>query len=387
MDTEKKPVSAFRGLDNVNDPLRLSLDSLVQADNVDLTNDASLIRCSGFTRRTTNVAITGAYATKDMKRLYLVDSGELRQMNADLTYTTLRTGLSANKTWFEEVNGSVYYANGVDYGIVGPGGWRTWGIAAPALAPNLALTGGGLPQGIYQVCCTYTDATGLESGGSDIAAIRGSGQINISNVPQQAGYSTNVYVTFHDGTVFYLLQAGAGPTATYNSEDNLGTELPFWGTDIPRGTMLTYFKGQLYIAEAYRSIDATAIWATRPLHFHHFDYSGEGLMVPGTVLMLKGTEDALFIGTERAIFAWDGEKLIELAEYGVVTGTHAVEFQGKLYFWSLRGLCCAPPFTNMSEATLSVAPGASAGATVIEKDGMRRYVVALKKDGQPYNRR
>lgn len=387
MDTSKQPVTAFKGLNNVTDPIRLSMDSLVQADNVDLTNNAGLIRCSGFTKRTTNTAISGAYATKDMKRLFVIDSGELRQMNTDLTYTVLLTGLSANQTWFEEINGVVYYANGVDYGVIEGPSVRPWGINEPPIAPNLSFTSGNLPQGTYQVCCTFVDSRNLESGNSDIAVLRGSGQLNIDGIPQRAGYTTNVYATLHDGTVFYLLKRAAGVSATYSTEANLGTEIPFWGTSVPRGTVIAYFQGQLYIAESFPQYDSTAIWCSLPLRYHHFDYSGEGIVVPGTVLMMKASEDTLIIGTERQIFAWDGDKLTELADYGVVPGRHASKLGTKLYFWSLRGLCSAMPFENMSEDTLSVAPGASAGATVIEKDGMRRYVVALRKDGSAYNRR
>jgi len=372
MDTSKKHVKQFKGLNNVSDPLRLSLESFVQADNVDITDTAGLVRCNGFTQTTTNFAISGAYATRDQKRLYVIDTGELRQMHADMTHTVLKTGLSANKTWFDEINGVVYYANGVDYGSIEPGGWHQWGIEAPTTSPVLAgIAGTG--RDVYQAVCTYVDARGQESGSGPVAVFEGTGPISVASVPTQAGYTTNTYITKDNGTVFFL-----------NGD---GRELPYWASDTPRGTIVAGFEGRMYIAEAYPQYDSTAIWSSLPLQYHHFEYGGEGLMVPGTVRMMKAADKALIIGTDRQIFAYDGDKLEELADYGVVAGWHASRLGSDLYFWSLRGLCSVLPFKNLTEETVSVPPGSNAGALVLEKDGMRRYVVALRTDGQAYNRR
>ena len=387
MDTDKKPIKSFKGLNNVVDPLRLGVDWAAQADNVDINSDQMLSRCSGFVQRSTNFAITGAYATKDRKRLYVIDAGELRQVNPDMTYKVLKTGLSSAKTWFDEVNGVVFYANGVDFGLIEPSGWRPWGNPAPATPPTLSWVMGDMPQGVYQVVCTYVDDRGLESANSDVAVIEGSGLLQITNIPQKAGYTTNVYATTCNGTVFMLLQSRVGTSWSYSSEADLGRELPYWGTDTPHGTIVAFFQGRACLAEYFPSQDFTAIWMSLPLQYHHFDFASKGISVPGEVRVLKSTEKGLLIGTDRNIFAYTGEELSELADYGVVPGWHASDLDGDTYFWSLRGLCSVFPFKNLTEETVSVAPGQSAGAMVVEKDGMRRYIVALRKDGSAYNRR
>lgn len=386
MGTTKQTVKTFRGLNNVSDPLRLSLDSFVQADNVDINQTYGVLRCRGFTQRTNNTAITGAFATKDQKRMYVVDGGEIRSMNKDLTYTVVKSGLSSNKLYFEEVNESVFYSNGTDYGILTPAGWRPWGIVPPA-TPVMTSTSATTDKGLYQVVCTLTNEYGVESGSSEVAVAEGSGSFSITNIEQRAGHTTNLYLTTRNGTVFMLAKRGAGSSESY-SDGNLGVELPYWGTDVPRGSVLAQFKGQMYLAEAYPQYDYTAIWASLPLQYYHFDYGKEGLSVPGTVRMLKATKDALVIGTDRQILAWNGDELEVLAEYGVVNGWHATTLGNDTLFWSLRGLCSVFPFKNLTEKAVSVPPGVSAGATVLEKDGMRRYVVALRKDDeQAYNRR
>lgn len=385
-DTDKTELTRFRGLNNVVDPMRLGPDWMVQADNIDITSTAGIRRSTGYSRLTTNTRIWGAYATKDLRRMYVVDAGELRQINPDFTHTVLKAGLASLSVYFEEVNGVVYYTNGTDYGCIEPAGWRNWGIAPP-VGPTLSLVSGDLPHGIYQVTCTHADSRGLESSCGEITTITGSGQINITDIPQEAGYTTNVYVTTAGGTVFYLLLRGAGVSTSYNDENNLGSELPYLMSDMPRGTHVTHFQGKLYCADIYPQYDVTAIHCSLPVQYHHFDYASEGIAISGVVRMMVGTMDALVVGTDRAIYAYDGEKLEELADYGVVDGWHATMLGDQLYFWSLRGLCSFKPFRNMTEDSVSAAPGASAGAAVIEQDGMQRYVVALLKDGTPYNRR
>lgn len=393
MDTTRKPISTFKGLNNVSDPFRLTPDWFVQADNVDLSRTTGLQRAKGFVRRTTNTRITGAYATIDQTRVYVIDNGNLLQYDPGMaTSKTLKTGLSLTlRTWFEEVNGVVYYTNGLDFGAIEPGGWRPWGITPPDAAPQLWFNNadGGLPYGMYHTVSTYVDDRGMESGNSDdVAQIIGKGQLDITDIPHKAGYTTNVYITMCNGTVLHLLGQDVGTSLSHNNELNLGRELPFWGADIPRGSLPCFFQGRIWVAEWYPQYDYTAIWCSLPLHYHHFSYDEFGITVPGEVRMMDRADDGtMIIGTDRQIWAYDGDKLAALAAYGVVDGYAGASLGDTLFFWTLRGLCSALPFRNLTEDKLYVAPGTNAGSVVMEKDGTRRFVVALRQGGQPYNRR
>lgn len=386
MTPQSPSTRTFRGLNNVTDPQRLDLGWQTRVDNVDITDKGALRRCHGYARATTNTAISGAYATKDMLRLYVVDNGALKQMSTDLsTSVTLRTGLNAAPMSFEEVNGQVFFTNGVDYGVALDGSTKAWGVSAPAAPTVVATNGGSLAPGVYQFVCTAVDPTGLESSNSTVTAVDvvQSGRISITGITP----GSNLYATVADGTVFFLLKEGTTDSFTLDALAMHGRELPFWNTDTPRGSLPTLFQGQMYTAEAFPQYDATVIWRSLPLQFHHFDPGAQGIAVPGTVRMLESLDEALIIGTDRAIVAYDGDVVKPLAAYGVVSGWHASEYKKQLYFWSLRGLCRAMPFSNITETTVSVPPGLSAGAMVVEKDGMRRYVVALQKGGESFNRR
>lgn len=384
MQTARPAVKAWQGLNNVADPLRLDLSWLAQADNVEVSSRQALQRASGYIKRASGSAITGAYATKDLQRLYLIDNGTLKQVLPDYTYRTLKTGLSAAPAYFTEVNGVVFYSNGTDYGLIA-NEVKPWGIPVPS-APFLTAGSGKLLGGTYQVCCTYVDAEGLESGNGEVSLITvdDGAQIGVT-APQRAGYTTNVYATMRDGTVFYLLGSGS---VSYNCDPNeLEMELPFWLMDGPRGTIPAFWGGSMYIAEWFPAQDYSVIWKSEPLDYHHFDYGSEGLMVPGEVRMLYGLNEALLIGTDRGIHAYNGEALATLATYGVVPGVHVSEWQGNAFFWSLRGLVRALPLVNLTQGTVSVAPGLQAAGMVVERDGARRYLVALHKGGTAYNPR
>ena len=385
------PVESFKGLNNVSDPLTLGLAWQSQADDVDVTQDGRIARRQGFEQTIAQTSNTGAYATKDEQRAYIVDSGSLKQINPDLTLTTLATGLNSARMYFDEINGAVFCTNGIDYKVISPtGAVKRWGVPAAA-TPALSLATGVLTAGFYRVCATLVDPDGVEGENSDVAMLDvvDGQQIQIT-VTAATGYTTNVYVTAANGTVFYLLQENATGTVSYSClPDQLGREIRYWFTNVPRGTMPCFFKGQCYLAEYFPDQDSTALWSSMPLQFHHWDAGSLGMTSPGRVLMLKVPPDnaALIIGTDRGIHAWDGSVLTLLAPYGVVPGHHDAMKAGKLYFWTLRGLARAMPFENLTERTVSVAPGIFSGATVHELNGNVRYIVALQAGGTAYNAR
>lgn len=391
----------FLGLNNVSDKLRLkNIGWLTQADNVIVTPTQALERAKGYTRSTTNTALQGAYATKDLQRLYLIDNGELRRYDPGLTtYSVLRSGLSPWPYSFDETNGVVYYSNGVDLGMItADSRAMPWGIEAPS-TPYVVQGTGSLYRGVYSVVTTRVDADGLESSNSPVTEVycaTGSA-IVLTEIEEVAGYTNNVYVTQPDGTIFFLAGEDVGNHYTITNVRNVGRELPYWNTNTPRGGLPCFFQGRMHTAEWFPELDITVIWRSLPLQYHHFDPGQEAFTVPGQARFVDATgygpsgtgyeKGTLIIGTDRQVWGWTGENLVELAAYGVVPGWHASLHKDHLYFWTLRGLCRAMPFMNLTEGTVSVPPGLRAGGTVVEKDGMRRYVVALIKGGEAYNRR
>lgn len=167
-----------------------------------------------------------------------------------------------------------------------------------------------------------------------------------------------------------------------------GQDLDVLYTTLPPETdVIQFWKGAAYAAQYLHEEATTIVWVSEPLGFHLFNRDNSFFMVPGRVLMLAPTPDALIIGTDSAVWAMS-TKLEVLATYGVVPGQHWVvspTSAGRVIFWSTRGACTALPFENLTEAQASVLPGMHAGGAIIQADGQQRYLVTTRQGGSAFN--
>ena len=116
-------VTSFKGLNNVTDPLRLGLEWLAQADNVNISNTGALSKRAGYILQRAG-AFTSAYTTLDFSRMYLAIATEIRDFAGNML-----AALTTNEPVFWcEVNENVYFNNGTDSGVIAPdnsvGLWR-----------------------------------------------------------------------------------------------------------------------------------------------------------------------------------------------------------------------------------------------------------------------
>lgn len=382
-------VGAFRGLNNVIDPLRLDASWLVQADNVNITSTGSMKRREGYTLSTAG-AFTGGYSTLDYERAYVIDGGALKAVNSPTSFVTLRTGLSSRLMYWAEINDQVFFNNGIDSGIINPDNTLLdWAWPIPP-TPVVAAIAGNLPAGTYQVRITQTLADGRVTGASDAAEITlaANQALQITGIPAGAA----VYIAPADSTVFQL--AGTpGASMVWNSPpDALGVDLGASVMDpLPAGaTVIQMWGAKAHAAVPMPADNQTVIFRSQPLGFHLFNLADDYIAVPGTVLAMVPTDAALVIGTDSAIYAYDGKELVELAPYGVVPGwcwALDPDDNSKAILWTQRGACSVMPFTNLTEGHVSVAPGVQAGAAVIASGGEKRFLAALHQGGSAFNHR
>lgn len=300
-------IKAFRGLNNVTDPLRLGMDWLVQADNVDITDSGALVDRKGYSQVQAG-SFSAIYSTFDFQRCYVVKGSVLQTFDG----VVLATLTSSDTVYWTEVNDNVYYNNGTDSGVI---------------------------------------------------------------------YPDNTVGPWRERPLSY----GAG----YVGDD--GKPLEVLLDNLPLGTdIVQFWQSRIYAAQYFPAEDQSVIYFTDPLSYHVFNNDSNFFMVPGHVRMLAPTPDALIVGTDTRISAYTVDKLIALAEYGVLPGQHwAIDKQSdgseRTLFWSSRGLCAAMPFMNLTERQVSVAPGVSAGGTLVRHGGQKRYVVALQQGGAAFN--
>lgn len=396
MATDKPTVASFKGLNTVTDSMRLGMEWMTRADNVNFNDTGGMDKRKGWSLSTAGTNITGAYTSEDFTRFYIVDAGALKSIVPGVSALTLRTGLNSAPMSFTEVNGQVFYTNGIDSGIIGPDNeLLPWAWTIPA-APQLAAVSGSLPAGRYQVRCTFTLPDGRMTGPSESAElVLGEGQaLQISAIPQLAGGRTNVYIAPANSTAYSLADRRAPIAMVWNSRASaLGIELerPFC-YPLPLGVgEIQHWKGRIFAAQYLPAADASVVWESQPMNFHQFDLANRSFMVPGKVMMLAPHASALIVGTERAIHAYSREGMPPIAPYGVTPGRTWSEddpdAQGakRILFWTTRGVCAALPFVNLTEQQVSVAPGVRAGGAIVRDDGQKRFVVALQRGGSAFN--
>lgn len=391
---EPPTLRRFRGLNNVADPMRGTGVAAEEpwewqsiADNVDGTDSLGIELRAGY-QQFLAAAITGSYSTVDFSRLYIIAGGLLKRVYPSGQTETLHSGLSGAAHW-SEINDVVYLSCGADkLQIEQDNTVKTWGVPTPA-QPVVSAASGSLSAGVYQVAITYTDADGREGGACqaiEITLAAGSG-ITVSAIPQL--HAANVYLTDADGAVFYLAARTAGSAVTLTIPA-AGVELTTQFLDAPpaSGGHVAFFAAAAFLAEYIPEIDQTVVWRSRPLAYHLFNLDSDYFVVPGEVTQMHGAAAGLIVTTQSRVFAYDGERLAQLAPYGAPPGQHAeAGADEKIYFWTKRGLCRAFPFQNMTESALSVAPGVQAGGGIVESNGYRKFVAVIQQGGSAHNAR
>lgn len=386
-------VTRFKGLNTKLDPLEMGLGWLRTADNVDITGDGQIERRDGYTKVMSAVP-SGAFSTQDFSRLYLVDGGALKAVNADLSTVTLKAGLSSAPMHWAEHNKQVFFANGVDSGVIRADGVvLDWAWPRPA-AVTLAAVTGTLPAGQYQVVCTFLLPDGRETGSGEAAQITlAAGKaLQLSGTPIVAGLRTLVYIAPADSQVFGFAFAATGSAAVWNTRpEQLGADLTTLNRyPLPAGaTLPTSWNGRIAVALYDVAKDQSTVLLSDPLAPHLFSLESGFFMVPGQVLMLAPTEKALIVGTRSKLLAYTAQaELSGLADYGTVPGHNWTrDGADDVLLWTTRGLCRALPFTNLTEEAVSTAPGLRVGLALIERDGDKRAVATVQSGGAAFNAR
>ena len=378
--TESQPkIASFLGLNNVTDPLRAGFGWLSVADNVVVTDTGAIEKREGYSRVEAG-SFSAAYATLDHQRAYLVAGGSLRTLNG----VVIKTGISAAPMYWAEINDDVYFNNGIDRGIIRhDNSVIDWAWTVPA-APTLKAVTGSLPAGLYQVRCTSTTADGRELGAGESSEL----VLSEGQALQITGLAANsrVYIAPADSTVYQYAGTYSGAFVWNSSPDSLGRDLVNNFYDpLPAGAdVIQFWRGRAYAAQYMPEHKQTVVWFSEPMGFHLFDLNRNFIMVPGKVTMLAPHDAALVIGTDTRQFAYTPEGIKELADYGVVPGQHWTKDDDRIIYWTTRGVCTFP-FSNLTERSVSVAPGVQAGGTIVRSGGQKRFVVALQQGGVAFN--
>lgn len=312
--------------------------------NVDPTTDGG-IRSRRGTRMVLPMAVDGAWS--DGKTTLVQSRTLLFLVTGDQTFTTQLVPGTVQIAPVDvyghltatDFAGLILWSNGQSSGVIDNGVARTWGVERPDVCTVLAGANGNLPAGRYLAALAYQRNDGYVSGLSDFMPVDvadGGGSIQLTNLPASVNPMVStilIWLTWDDGTVPRLVGAVDNGTPSWScingpelggSEifpeeldgdpppENIRWIIPAWGRIVLAVGNALYWSG----ADPERFSHGEA--------FFQFD--------TGAITGLGFTGDALYIGTQQAIYRLTGglpdednmaSLLTRIADCGMVDGSMA----------------------------------------------------------------
>ena len=375
----------FLGLNNRRPDFSLHIDKvgdyLRAADNVDIDNAGNIIRRRGATRLQ---AMSNAHSLnmKTVSTGFLVRASALYAVTLPAYSETLLEVLASDAVMsYAQLGTDWYFSNGTDIGRVTAGVAYPIGFAAQA-APALAVIGGSLLTGQYQVGIAYTNTTTGEEGAlSELAyqELTTTGGIRVTLPGALTGAThVNVYLTDSNGTMPMLHSTVTTATATIDLT-TLATGRPSAKREeapLPAGTLFVHngrlcsFSGdKVYVGLSWR-----------PGYYLPLDGF---IWFPDTVTIAAPNEGGVYIAADKTYwFPGDigniQDFVVENMPYGAVPGTFFKAPNKKVVGWfSVRGFVTADAAgavdTTMAD-NVTVTPPAIGTAGICECNGFRRVV-------------
>ncbi len=167
---------------------------------------------------------------------------------------------------------------------------------------------------------------------------------------------------------------------TLNTDEaDIGTSAPPANTEC-----VAFFQGSVWLSYYDTVSDQSFIFRSKPFFWSRWDLAMDYIPVPGRVVLLAATDSGVVVGTDKTIHAYVQDAFGALANYGVIAGQYHYD-QGRVYFWTARGLCRALPFEAMTEEFVSVPPGTRACLAVTRRKGNKQAIIVTTGGGEADN--
>lgn len=395
---DEQRFTEFTGVVNTRSRKDLGLSSLYDGTNVVISDSKKIVRRDGYSvLRSGNVR--SAYSCGG--RLYVVDGSTLYHMASVTDLRVLASGLTGTEYHWSDINGDAYFTNGAEAGICRGDAYLPWRLSVPTIsgATVVSVGAGSNPafnlgatytEATFRVCATYETEDGRETAPSEVVVLRASPLTNLIRVEIPTAYArTNIYSTAADGANFQLVASTTSGAATFNPARS-GREFDAFGTgSLPPGVTATAFhQGRAYAARFLREARQTVVWFSKPLAFHLWDLANDYLLLPGELGLMLSNNGGLLLGTTQAVYQYDGDKLEELCDYGVLPGVSGdTDAEGTAYFWTERGICKAMPFENLTEKDISMPAGLRVAAGMMYHNGQVQFITVTQGTGDTFNSR
>ena len=386
------PPRGLLGLRNRERPERQPYGAMADAVNMDVTDTLTVERRDGFALSMPFTAAVGGYATRDERRAWIIDDGDLLRLAQDLSTRFVASGFPQGEYHWAEADDLVFFT--------GPRcGWLRGDALLPLRVPNPDSPGvsaipGDLPAGQYQVALTLTHEDSGVEGACSLEVpfeLVAPGGLRITVPALAIGHTGNLYLSSTNGEVLYAVRDGltGGEVIEYRGpllELARPLETPQRNGDVlPDGvTVCEVHEGRLYVAQP-QADETSVLWISQPGWYHLFDLT-EFELYPGRITGLASTSAGLVVATTQEIGMLQDRARSRFTWYGTPEGSPLVKTPtGVVYAWTARGVIRLPEFAALTEAKVSLPPGERCLAAYVERRGREQLIVCTDAAGWAAN--
>lgn len=309
-DNQLPLIVGFKGLNNRALDASLPDGALRTAINIDLDNQGA-VRTRQGARLVTSGSCHSFWGHSSTEWALCVIGGFLCRL-AGSSLVSLRA-VQPLSMCYAELDGYVYFSNGVDQGRVSSSGVLDyWGINTPPAPVCTPITLGGLRAGTVRIVQTAIAPSGFESGASSPVAITipEGGGVSVT-VP--TGASFFVYATDVDGDVFR--QVGgmwtSGTSFVVGKSQRGKVVESLFASRPPAGGYLAEYMGRIWIA------NGSVLWFTDSKSPHWVFQESGYFQFDAPIVLLAAVNDGLFVGTAQDVSFMQGTSPSEMVRKSV----------------------------------------------------------------------
>jgi hypothetical protein len=324
-------ITKWLGLRNNAAPERFRPGDLKTALDVDV-DDAGALRSRHGYVEVSSTASHSMFAKDGL--CVVVQDVDMKRMDSAGALTQLARLQYGGPVSYAELDGVVYFSNGVDTGRIAGGRVYEWGVRPPVSQPSAAAGAGSLPPARYLYAMTFVRSDGIESGSRvpGLVELTVSGGLvfsgmEVSTDPLVAGKA--LYLSAPNGTELYRVAVVPALTSSYvyaNAGLDLGPPLHSDTVEpAPAGTIVEIHDGVAYV------VDGSVAWASDQYNLERFRRAARFVQLPGMINLFAAVTDGVFAATDDGTWFLSGPDLAtatKVLSYGAVPGT-AVKFDGE----------------------------------------------------------
>ncbi len=403
-DEDLTKFAGFAGLNNRSKETALPANVPREIVDLDLDRDSKISSRRGYTAPIVSTTLGHSLWSDDHLSFALfADGNKLMAFESDQAVQVANGLADGLPISYALIADSVYWSNSLQCGLVSQALEAfPWACEQPDGQPQLELQPDGTLSGDLQVCITFIDALGRESGATLAASITASGgsRLRIHGIPQPRDPATSkvaVYATDANGTALMraaVLPAGITEYTIIGAPTGRALATQFL-RPLPAGHIVRLFNGRQLVAR-----DNLLVWS-QPLRYGLFHPGHNYIRFPKRIDLLEPVDDGgpgagVYVASGPNTFFLAGPEPAQWAQrraatVGAVAGSACItpgnawglESQAPVPAWlSAAGLHTiglpGGQLLSFNRDQLALGVGDSAASIFRDADGLSQFLTAVQ---------